>query len=120
MDTHASEQGLQSNALFSRFVEINLHICRRATVCHFNPCPATHFLVPLSAGAREGPSPSLALQYQPAFVSHNAKVNGIRTREVSSAGLGLPYVLTLPVFQIPPAKHKFINGISHRIFTAKI
>lgn len=60
MDTHASEQGLQSNALFSRFVEINLHICRRATVCHFNPCPATHYLVPLSAelqGPEKGQTP---------------------------------------------------------------
>jgi hypothetical protein len=30
---------------------------------------------------------------------------------LSSAGLGLPYVLTLPVFQILPAKYKFSRGV---------
>lgn len=61
--THTpTSKGLQSNALFSHFVEINLHICRRATVCHFSPCPATHFLVPVSAG----------LQGLPPWL-HNAK-----------------------------------------------
>lgn len=50
--THTNEQEPQSSALFSRFVEINLHICRRATVCHFNPCPTTHYLVPFPQSCR--------------------------------------------------------------------
>ena len=109
--THTpTSKGLQSNALFSHFVEINLHICRRATVCHFNPFPATHFLVPRLLGTERRESLSLTVQYQPTrfCLLKLLRMNGVSVQSWPWP----PCHRALPVLQIPPDKYEFFNNVS--------